>query len=60
MKTKRICIVFDPDWDEYSFNSGDGSEAQRYRTPDKDDAVDTCRAVYGRDVVITHRRAVSA
>ncbi len=58
--TKRICITFDPDWDEYSFNSGDGSEAQRYRTPDKDDAIGTARAVYGADVVITHRRAVAS
>ncbi len=56
---KRICIAFDPDWDEYSFDSGDGSEAQRYRTPDKDDAIGTARAVYGADVVITHRRVAS-
>ena len=26
---------------------------------DKDDAVDTCRAVYGPDVVITHRRVAA-
>ncbi len=54
--TKRITIKYDTGWEQYVVPGPDGTEAQTYFTDDKQDAEDTCRAIYGADVQITHRR----
>ncbi len=54
--TKRITIKYDTGWEQYAAPGPDGTEAQCYYTDDREDAIDTCRAIYGVDVQITHQR----
>ena len=48
-----ITITYSLAWAEYRVPGPAGTEAQACYTDDREDAVDTAKAIYGFDVVIT-------
>ena len=54
-----ITIVFDVVWNEYIIPGPDGTEAQACHTDDKEDAYDTAKAIYGKDIRIKLKRKYS-
>lgn len=53
---KTVTILRDVDWDEYQVPSE--QEGSYYYTDDKEDAVDTAKAIHGQDAIIKYRQVV--
>lgn len=57
----KITIIYSRDWDEYrvpsaGFRDLDCGLDETYFTNDKEDAINTAKAIFGQDVEITFRR----
>lgn len=55
---RKINIRFDGD--EYRVPGPDRTEAQAYYTDDREDAIDTCKAIHGRNVRVLFKRVSCA
>lgn len=51
----NVTIQYDADWGEFVVLHPDNADAN-YHTDDKQDAVDTAKAMFGPDVAIKHKR----
>ena len=48
----RVIIVYSLAWAEYQVPGPDNTEDQIYFTDDKEDAIDTAKAIFGTDIEI--------
>ena len=48
----KIIIRYDESYDEYRVPGPDGTDEQIYFTSDEEDAIDTAKVIFGKDVEI--------